>query len=1196
MTQNGTIASIAVFDYSHNKKCDLYDSQVDLEGQAYDIEYIKNTNDGIKKLTFSIPFKVDEAKNFRWKFLKSEYLIRLIYKDEVEWFIAQKPKKQKEKNGIIGTLTCSGLEVSLKTKNIYKEFDDENGIGTLGELVDKILAGTGWTRGHTDPMLEKDGVTEKIRSLNSKSKQGSLGLMSTVCNLFRCFPVYKSDTKVVELYNFNNREMVLEGTVGTNLESLSVEYDSSDIITRLYVEGEYGEHEYIGIDSVNPTGLSYILNFDYYRELGMFTQEHEDALAQYLEDIGDLKEQVSAATVELIENEDAVNNLIGQCKLVVYDKSDHFTVPKHVYGDPTAAQQELNVGDEVVVVNTDGTFRYDTIETTPMDLAGANDYWIAKFVTKAAGTIGAYEVQVEAKDKEVENLQRKISVTVKADKIAEYNAEISRLQTEKETIYTKTDGLYDQMYELVKSDGLLYQIDYYNGIIAGLQDDMDDVESDFIIAMGDMIRDGYWNDQNYVSGQEQALYDDSVERMDILCKPSVTYSFNTVRLSQQFGIPLEDFVLNALFRVHDDELEVNENLFIIEITIGVDDESKGNVRVSNQDLTINANNLSELLSRMSQLSDLIEQKNALYDRAQAISRDGTMYSDRLNGQINVLQNQIISTVSNWYTDDQGNLMFEAADGSGAMMLSGAGFMLANSKDANDNWIWRTFGTGAGFTADEIVAGFISANRIESGAISTEKLDANAVTAAKIASGAITTDKLDAGAVTTAKLAAGAVTANEIASGTITTSNVAANFGETLVISANSAIIAIDNQISSPFVENQAYTTGAHVHHNGKFYVFTDDFAGGTFTQALNYLSETSVASELELVPGKISAYVNDNAYLIQSGVEITNQGVTISGGKFLKLISGGVLDVQATNFYINSTDKTIGAGDWKFYDNGLNMTKSVTLHPYIEDSWGDRTYLDDKTMAVAFNVGRSSAESGSIYDFYMAHDYEVRGGVRVTGGTLYQNEIYPNFKIGTNDNRPDVASKDKFSGELVIKPGMTEFPPSGTTSNFIGAPIIIPSKDKWWSLGIPLTTPGQTTMRRFGHGAFMNLYADNMLHANNLFYEPGDAVSMNTDVVDYNDLHSVTSSYDIWRFGSLVILTLRLYMLGNITSLTRVATCPYKPPNDIIVIGTTISSSNLRQAPFQLRTNGQIRANGTVASTNESTMYYVTFVFFATNI
>ena len=267
MTQSNIISSISVYNYSREKLCDLYDSQNDLSGQAYGITFDTNLTDGIKSLSFSIPYKINGSQNFRWKYLKSEYQIKFVYDGKTEWFIAQKPSKHRDKNSVYGSVTCAGLESSLKTKNIYKEFDDENGIGTVSELADKILAGTGWSRGYTDTMLEADGVTEKIRSITSGNKQGALGLMTTLCNIFKCFPVYKSDTKTVELYNFNNRDQVLEGTIGVNLDSLSVNYNSTDIVTRLYVEGEYEEDGYVGIDAVNPTGLNYIFNFDYYKDI-----------------------------------------------------------------------------------------------------------------------------------------------------------------------------------------------------------------------------------------------------------------------------------------------------------------------------------------------------------------------------------------------------------------------------------------------------------------------------------------------------------------------------------------------------------------------------------------------------------------------------------------------------------------------------------------------------------------------------------------------------------------------------------------------------------------------------------------------------------------------------------------------------------------------------------------------------------------
>lgn len=67
-------------------------------------------------------------------------------------------------------------------------------------------------------------------------------------------------------------------------------------------------------------------------------------------------------------------------------------------------------------------------------------------------------------------------------------------------------------------------------------------------------------------------------------------------------------------------------------------------------------------------------------------------------------------------------MFVSADGASAMTLTGNGFAIADSKNEWGEWNWRTFGTGSGFSADEITTGFLSSDRIQANSISSYKLD------------------------------------------------------------------------------------------------------------------------------------------------------------------------------------------------------------------------------------------------------------------------------------------------------------------------------------------------------------------------------------------------------------------------------------------------------------------------------------------
>lgn len=126
-----------------------------------------------------------------------------------------------------------------------------------------------------------------------------------------------------------------------------------------------------------------------------------------------------------------------------------------------------------------------------------------------------------------------------------------------------------------------------------------------------------------------------------------------------------------------------------------------------------APSLADAALSQQQINQTTRDRQGVWDRATQFNQDGTLNTTWLTGIIDVLTNQLSSTTSNWYTDENGNLVFETLDGTAAMMLTGNGFMLSDEKDpVTDEWVWRTFGTGAGFTADELNAGQIRTSLIQ----------------------------------------------------------------------------------------------------------------------------------------------------------------------------------------------------------------------------------------------------------------------------------------------------------------------------------------------------------------------------------------------------------------------------------------------------------------------------------------------------
>lgn len=280
------------------------------------------------------------------------------------------------------------------------------------------------------------------------------------------------------------------------------------------------------------------------------------------------------------------------------------------------------------------------------------------------------------------------------------------------------DGLYDEMREAV---GLVITLDGLESDLADLQDRQLTIESTFSTAMGDMLRDGYWADNNYAPGQEEYLYQDALDVMEQMAKPTVTYTLSQVGLSAAMGFDEPFPEINDKVNIWDEDLKLKDVVYVSKQTLYLDKSQQDTVDVTNEDPALSGQSFESIMSRISQLADLVNQKNTLYERAGAITASGTIYADRLNGMIDVRKNRLGSVISNWYTDDSGAIVFESATGDSAMMLTGGGWMIADGKTQDGDWNWRTAADGKGIVADRITVGYLSADRIEAGTITTNKL-------------------------------------------------------------------------------------------------------------------------------------------------------------------------------------------------------------------------------------------------------------------------------------------------------------------------------------------------------------------------------------------------------------------------------------------------------------------------------------------
>jgi len=483
--------------------------------------------------------------------------VRLERAGKPDWFLLNAPKRVHKSMTVSATVTCEHVCSLLNKKNLYLTFDDTNGIGTAQYLLEQTLSGTGWQLGFCETFYENDGITEKVRSISCDTRRGAYLLISDICKLFAAYPIYDGETRTVNIYSLNRHEEMLELNFAKNLTGVERKEDAADIVTRLYVEGEYADGGYVGIDDVNPTGLPFLFNFDYFRELGVFTETHEQALQEYLRDIAAAKADSTSTAAGLIALDGRLNELWGSPDYILYTMADGEVAGHILGGDATKEQAELAIGDELTVLLADGT------HITLYDLTFPdNADYVIKWITKASGLIGGKEVAIEAKRQSIESWNSQLVKETDQAKQETIREQIALLEKGIQEIYEGTAesvGLYALMREAVDK---AIERDELNRLYDSSMNGQEEIEQRFAKAMGDLLRDGYWSNASYAPGQEELLFLEGQEIMAKLAKPSVTYTVTVQNLSGISGYEQEVFQSNMAVRLWDEALSLNDQAHV----------------------------------------------------------------------------------------------------------------------------------------------------------------------------------------------------------------------------------------------------------------------------------------------------------------------------------------------------------------------------------------------------------------------------------------------------------------------------------------------------------------------------------------------------------------------------------------------------------------------------------------------------------
>lgn len=132
----------------------------------------------------------------------------------------------------------------------------------------------------------------------------------------------------------------------------------------------------------------------------------------------------------------------------------------------------------------------------------------------------------------------------------------------------------------------------------------------------------------------------------------------------------------------------------------------------------------------------------------ALTKGGQVVGGQIEGIINGANARVIAQANGVEPQQEKVILFEDLDSTsstfGAMALGTTGFMISDTRNASDtDWVWSTFGTGKGFSADLIKAGTLSAiniigSVITGGTISGATITGNTITGGTISGSKVTT--------------------------------------------------------------------------------------------------------------------------------------------------------------------------------------------------------------------------------------------------------------------------------------------------------------------------------------------------------------------------------------------------------------------------------------------------------------------------
>jgi phage minor structural protein len=413
--------------------------------------------------------------------------------------------------------------------------------------------------------------------------------------------------------------------------------------------------------------------------------------------------------------------------------------------------------------------------------------------------------------------------------------------------------------------------------------------------------------------------------------PQVTYQVNVMELKKLSGMVYdESFNLGDTVTIIDEELAADVKTRIVEYKYYPFENKESSVILGSF-----VPRSTDFFSRWNNAANTVN--NAFFNT-------GKLNTNWLQGQINALQNRLIASgsyESAKVLPDAGFLL-ENTDAQspdyGALYLGPGIFAIADTKAVTGDWDWRTFGTGAGFTADVMNTGTLNAQKVNvtnlnANNINTGTLDANIVNVTNMNASNIKVGTLDASIINVANFSADYIHGGTIDAYDVNIANLVVGNNVTMGVNA---VLSWNNITNRPYIPD----------NDDIGYIATEITNNTVTTSFINALGITAKAVSSDWVyTGQIdidtNAKVGNNLYIgdryssDKKSITFSNDSTISSSSGLLTINSWNGADITTTgNFNIfgdslslhsNYTDLELWAGgNLRFNDNIVVTENWVT--------------------------------------------------------------------------------------------------------------------------------------------------------------------------------------------------------------------------------------------------------------------------------